>query len=97
MPRMRRFAASSALHVSPKEQDRKGHQGDLASMTDHAAIAPHSGRSLTSYIYDPKFRGIMFQAIALIVIVTVGWWIFDNTTENLQRANTASGYQFLNG
>jgi len=66
-------------------------------MTDHAAIAPPSGRSLTSYIYDPKFRGIMFQAIALIVIVTVGWWIFDNTTENLRRSNTASGYQFLNG
>jgi len=66
-------------------------------MTDHAAIAPPSGRSLTSYIYDPKFRGIAFQFIALVVIVTVGWWIFDNTTENLRRSNTASGYQFLNG
>ncbi|HEX2147560.1 MAG TPA: amino acid ABC transporter permease [Pseudorhizobium sp.] len=66
-------------------------------MTDHAAIAPPSGRALSSYIYDPKYRGILFQAIALSVIVTVGWWIFDNTTENLQRANTASGYQFLNG
>ncbi|MGW9230643.1 amino acid ABC transporter permease [Pseudorhizobium sp. NPDC055634] len=65
-------------------------------MTDHA-IAPPVGRSLTSYIYDPKFRGIVFQAIALIVIVTIGWWIFGNTTENLRRANTASGYQFLNG
>lgn len=66
-------------------------------MTDHVAVAPPSGRSLTSYIYDPKIRGIVFQAVALIVIVTVGWWIFDNTTENLRRSNTASGYQFLNG
>nr|CAD6616712.1 amino acid ABC transporter permease [Rhizobium sp. TCK] len=66
-------------------------------MTDHAVAAPPAGRSLTSYIYDPKFRGLFFQALTLVITIFVGWWIFDNTTENLARSNTASGYQFLNG
>jgi general L-amino acid transport system permease protein len=66
-------------------------------MTDHAVAAPPAGRSLTSYIYDPKFRGLFFQALTLVITIFVGWWIFDNTTENLARSNTASGYQFLKG
>ena len=59
-------------------------------MTDHAVAAPPAGRSLTSYIYDPKFRGLFFQALTLVITIFVGWWIFDNTTENLARSNTAS-------
>src|SRR3546814_8418985 len=66
-------------------------------MTDHAVIVPSAGRTLGSYLYDPKFRGIFFQFRTLIVVAVVGWWIFDNTTDNLQRSNTASGYDFLNG
>ena len=66
-------------------------------MTDHAVIAPSAGRTLGSYLYDPKFRGIFFQILTLIVVVVVGWWIFDNTTDNLQRSNTASGFDFLRG
>ncbi|KEQ08005.1 amino acid ABC transporter permease [Pseudorhizobium pelagicum] len=66
-------------------------------MTDHAVTAPPSGRSLASYMYDPKFRGLFFQALTLAIIIIFGWMIFDNTTENLSRSNTASGYDFLNG
>src|SRR5690606_32862708 len=66
-------------------------------MTDHAIAAPPAGRSLASYIYDPKFRGLFFQALTPIRAVVVGWWIFDNTTETLARSTTASGFQFLNG
>ncbi|MCJ8518325.1 general L-amino acid transport system permease protein [Pseudorhizobium tarimense] len=66
-------------------------------MTDHAVTAPPAGRTLASYIYDPKFRGLFFQALTLAIVLIVGWWIFDNTTENLRRANTASGYGFLSG
>ncbi|MCF6368357.1 amino acid ABC transporter permease [Rhizobium halophilum] len=66
-------------------------------MTDHAEAAPPDGRSLASYIYNPKFRGLFFQVLTLAITLFVGWWIFDNTTENLARSNTASGYQFLNG
>ncbi|HEV7437905.1 MAG TPA: amino acid ABC transporter permease [Pseudorhizobium sp.] len=66
-------------------------------MTDHAEAAPPDGRSLASYIYNPKFRGLFFQVLTLAITLFVGWWIFENTTENLARSNTASGYQFLNG
>ncbi|WP_440410525.1 amino acid ABC transporter permease [Neorhizobium petrolearium] len=66
-------------------------------MTDHAVIAPSEAGILRSYIYDPKFRGIFFQLLTLITVVVVGWWIFDNTVENLARSGTASGYSFLRG
>lgn len=65
-------------------------------MTD-AALAPPEARTLRSYVYDPKYRGIFFQILALAIVVISGWWIFDNTTENLARAGTASGFGFLNG
>ncbi|KGD94362.1 amino acid ABC transporter permease [Rhizobium sp. YS-1r] len=66
-------------------------------MTDHAAIAPSEARTLRSYAYDPRFRGIFFQALTLLIIIVAGWWIFDNTAENLARSGTASGYGFLRG
>ncbi len=66
-------------------------------MTDHAIAAPSGGRSLGSYVYDPKFRGLFFQILTLVITITVVWWIFNNTTENLARSNTASGYDFLKG
>ncbi|MFB9952012.1 amino acid ABC transporter permease [Rhizobium puerariae] len=67
-------------------------------MTDHAAIAPSEARTLIrSYIYDPKFRGIFFQALTLLIVIAAGWWIFDNTAANLARSGTASGYGFLRG
>jgi general L-amino acid transport system permease protein len=66
-------------------------------MTDHAAIAPSEARTLRSYAYDPKFRGIFYQVLTLLIVLVVGWWIFNNTTENLARSGTASGYGFLRG
>jgi general L-amino acid transport system permease protein len=66
-------------------------------MTDHAAIAPSEAGILRSYVYDPRYRGIFFQAVTLLIVVVAGWWIFDNTVENLARSGTASGYGFLRG
>ncbi len=66
-------------------------------MTDHAAIAPSEARTLRSYVYDPKIRGIFFQLLTLVIVIGVGWSIFDNTVANLARSGTASGYQFLKG
>ena len=66
-------------------------------MTDHAVIASTEARTLRSYAYDPKFRGIFYQVLTLLIVLVVDWWIFDNTTENLARSGTASGYGFLRG
>ncbi|WJR66835.1 amino acid ABC transporter permease [Neorhizobium sp. CSC1952] len=66
-------------------------------MTDHAAMAPSEARTLRSYVYDPRYRGIFFQVLTLLIVVVLGWWIFDNTAANLARSGTASGYGFLRG
>lgn len=66
-------------------------------MADQSAVAPSGSASIQSLVYDPKIRGIFFQILTLIIVVLVGFWIVQNTTENLARSGTASGYGFLNG
>jgi general L-amino acid transport system permease protein len=48
-------------------------------------------------IYDPKVRGIVFQAALTIGFFAFVGWIAHNTVENLQRANIASGFDFFWG
>lgn len=50
-----------------------------------------------SVFYDPKIRGIFFQAVLFVALVAFVWWIADNTAANLRRAHIASGFGFLNG
>lgn len=54
-------------------------------------------RDVSSYMNDPKVRGLVFQAIMLAAVATFIWWIIGNTAENLKRSNIASGFDFLNG
>ncbi|THK40096.1 amino acid ABC transporter permease [Ensifer sp. MPMI2T] len=58
--------------------------------------APEKSRSSGSIINDPQVRGIFYQAITIIILAVLIYWIVDNTIENLRRANIASGYGFLN-
>ena len=62
------------------------------AVQDSAAKLPEQRSSL---IYDPKFRGIVFQALLAIGLVLFIWWIATNTIDNLQRAHIASGFGFL--
>ncbi|MDI7863991.1 amino acid ABC transporter permease [Rhizobiaceae bacterium n13] len=64
-------------------------------MAIQSTNAPVSSWNMRSLIYDPKFRSYFFQAITILLLVAIVWWIADNTIENLQRSNTASGFQFL--
>ncbi|SJM34390.1 amino acid ABC transporter permease [Mesorhizobium delmotii] len=50
-----------------------------------------------SFINDPKVRGIFFQAVVVIVLVALVWWIVQNTIDNLTRLHIASGFGFLRG
>jgi general L-amino acid transport system permease protein len=54
-------------------------------------------RDLSSYVNDPKMRGLVFQAVMFAALAAFVWWIADNTAENLKRQNIASGFGFLNG
>ncbi|WP_331374169.1 amino acid ABC transporter permease [Sinorhizobium chiapasense] len=58
--------------------------------------APDKSKSSGSIINDPQVRGIFYQAITIIILAALVYWIVDNTVENLRRANIASGYGFLN-
>ena len=57
----------------------------------------HSAPVRSSFLYDPKIRGIIFQVIVVIALVLAVSWFVSNTIENLRRANISSGYGFLNG
>ncbi|WP_018239599.1 amino acid ABC transporter permease [Ensifer sp. BR816] len=58
--------------------------------------APERSKSSGSIINDPQARGIFYQAVTVILLAVLIYWIADNTIENLKRANIASGYGFLN-
>ncbi len=57
-------------------------------------IAPDTSGS-GSWLYDPTVRGIAYQVALAVFLVGFGWWIFNNTVENLRAANIASGFGFL--
>jgi general L-amino acid transport system permease protein len=56
-----------------------------------------NGWNFRSALYDPKYRGIFFQALTIVVLVGLVWWVAHNTAANLARSNTASGFGFLRG
>ncbi len=48
-----------------------------------------------SFWHDPEKRALIFQFLALAVVLLVGYYLFANTTANLKRQNIASGFGFL--
>lgn len=44
---------------------------------------------------DPVLRGLAIQALLLLAVLGTGWWLFDNTQQNLTRQGIASGFGFL--
>lgn len=69
------------------------HEGIMASQD----VAGHGRGGASSFLYDPKIRGIFYQAIVFIGLFAFVWWIVGNTIDNLQRSNIASGFGFLRG
>ncbi|ARU89459.1 amino acid ABC transporter permease [Pseudomonas sp. M30-35] len=45
---------------------------------------------------DPKVRAWLFQILAIIAVVALGWFLFDNTQTNLDKRGITSGFSFLN-
>lgn len=58
-------------------------------------IAYRGGKPRTNYLNDPTVRGIITQIVVFAALVALVWWIVNNTIENLQRSNIASGFGFL--
>ena len=66
-------------------------------MTVDATTPPGKQRPAGSVLNDPVIRGYLYQAITLLLLVGFVYWVTINTIDNLQRANIASGFGFLNG
>ncbi|WP_457660311.1 amino acid ABC transporter permease [Sinorhizobium medicae] len=58
-------------------------------------MRPERSKSSGSIINDPQVRGIFYQAITIIILAALIYWIVDNTVDNLRRASIASGYDFV--
>jgi general L-amino acid transport system permease protein len=44
---------------------------------------------------DPAFRAIVFQILAIAVVIGIGLFLVNNTIRNLEKQNIASGFGFL--
>lgn len=53
-------------------------------------------RGGTAFWNDPKFRSIFFQLLVLAAVAAFGWYLFHNTSANLERQGIASGFGFWN-
>jgi general L-amino acid transport system permease protein len=64
---------------------------------DHAGRLPATSgeRSRTAFLNDPRIRGLLVQFLLIAALLAFTGWIIHNTATNLQRANIASGFGFL--
>ncbi|OSQ35637.1 amino acid ABC transporter permease [Thalassospira mesophila] len=60
--------------------------------------APGGVRSkgLTDYLNDENVRAVIYQIVAIALVILAGWYLVSNTLANLERQNISTGYGFLN-
>ena len=56
------------------------------------ANAPRAGGSPWT---DPQLRAWLFQLLAVASVIAFGWYLFDNTQQNLAQRGIVSGFGFL--
>ncbi|MCY4238817.1 MAG: amino acid ABC transporter permease [Rhodospirillaceae bacterium] len=44
---------------------------------------------------DPRWRSIIFQVVALVLVITIGWYLVTNTQANMEKRNIGFGLDFL--
>ncbi|MDK4702431.1 amino acid ABC transporter permease [Rhizobium sp. CNPSo 4062] len=60
--------------------------------------SPEGERSaLSAALYDPKVRGVFYQAVTIIILAAFCWFIVTNTMDNLRALNRSFGFDFLQG
>lgn len=65
------------------------------AVSDMGAARPSRSEVRSSLLYDPKVRGIVFQAVLVLVVVYIGYTATTNAVENLKRLGLASGFGFF--
>ncbi len=51
--------------------------------------------ALFSFWYKGKFRRVFFQALAIVFFIGFGYFLYHNTSTNLERLNIAPGFEFM--
>ena len=94
-----RCGPKAAFSTARRSASRiQGGPGDLARLllasgADHgperirpSGIRRQAHRRASSPLYNPKVRGLVFQAALVIALILIVAWFVDNTLENLRRA-----------
>jgi general L-amino acid transport system permease protein len=55
----------------------------------------HDETGKVTWYYDPKLRGLIYQALTLGIVAFLVWGVIHNTAINLEKRNIAQGYGFL--
>ena len=69
---------------------REGHPGITAQVASGGAAAAQ-----TVWWRDPRWRAVIYQALALVFVVGLGWYLVDNTLSNMEKRGIASGFDFM--
>jgi len=62
-------------------------------MAEAAVAGAASGR--VAILNDPKWRSIIFQVVALVLVIVIGWYLVSNTQANMEKRNIGFGLDFL--
>ncbi|MDY8107798.1 amino acid ABC transporter permease [Fulvimarina sp. 2208YS6-2-32] len=65
-----------------------------ADIETHGSARAHASSS-SGILNNPLYRSIAIQAVLLIALGLFVWWLVLNTSRNLEQANIASGFDFL--
>ncbi|OKH89818.1 amino acid ABC transporter permease [Thalassospira sp. TSL5-1] len=59
--------------------------------------APGGVRSkgLADYLNDENVRAVIYQIVAIGLVILAGWYLVSNTLDNLERQNISTGFGFL--
>lgn len=52
-------------------------------------------KSLVDYLNDENVRAVLYQIVAIGLIILAGWYLVSNTLYNLAQQNISTGYGFL--
>ncbi|MDX6750655.1 ABC transporter permease subunit [Geminicoccaceae bacterium 1502E] len=54
-----------------------------------------AGGRLAALVYGDRSRGLIWQAVAIGLVLLLGWQLFGNASDNLARQNIATGFDYL--
>ena len=63
-------------------------------MEERQATADNDAGAL-AFLYNERFRSVVYQLFTFLVVGWLAWYLFSNTTQNLEARGMNSGFGFL--